>query len=176
MKNKPELRPVCQNTAEKPLSQRPPRPFVSRLVFLHSLGYRTWETLPERECEGRLSGDREISQIYSIFVSSRYRSWGETGILSLCLHGFFYKNVKKRKLEFLLHTRNFYEIRIPAGDLCFSGFFFAIRYTEIPGIMFFCAAATSDLISFRWPGTNEMLTKIGKIHHTRSHPITRAGT
>ena len=84
--------------------------------------------------------------------------------------------VFKKRLQFLFQTRNFYEIRIPAGDLCFSGFFFAIRCTEIPGIMFFCAAAISGLISFRWPGTSEMLTEIGKIHHTRSHPITRAGT
>ena len=53
MKNKPELRPVCQNTAEKHLSQRPPRAFVSRLVFLHSLCRLTWERLSEREYEGR---------------------------------------------------------------------------------------------------------------------------
>ena len=83
---------------------------------------------------------------------------------------------KKRLNLFLLHPRNFYEIRIPAGDLCFCGFFFAIRCTKISGFMFFCAVTTSGLNSFRWPGTYEMLAEKRKINHTRSDQLTRAGT
>ena len=81
-----------------------------------------------------------------------------------------------KKLQFLLHARNFYEICVFAGDLCFSNFFIAVWRTEIPGSMFFCATSISGLISFCWPGTREMLAKIRKIHHTRSHQLTRAGT
>jgi hypothetical protein len=40
--------------------------------------------------------------------------------------------------------------------------------------MFICAATISGLISFRWPGTREMLTQIRKTHHTCSHPVIHA--
>ena len=85
------------------------------------------------------------------------------------------KTAVKKRLQFpLQHAGNFYKIRITAGDLCINGFFFAVCCAEIPRIMFFCAAWTSGFISFRWPGTREMLAEIRKTHHTRSFPSLHA--
>ena len=54
-KNTPNSGSVCQNTAGNDVTYSSSRPFLSRSFLPHTLGQKHWETLPEREYEGRFS-------------------------------------------------------------------------------------------------------------------------